>query len=374
MGFLSRRDKRKVHVVDKPRGFDDLRLFHDVARALTSTLDLDTLLRAIMGLMEEFFGPEQWSLLMQDDETGELYYALSAGLDTDKLQGLRIQPGEGIAGYVAKTGTPLVIPDVNDDPDWASFAHTHPELRLHSIACLPIRHGKRPLGVLQLYNSKLDLMPDEALSFLRILCDYTAIALENARQVRLVHHLSITDDCTGLFNARYLYTMLEEEIASLRDPRVLSIQPHFSLLFLDLDRFKSVNDTHGHLVGSRLLAEVGNVIKRTLGPEHAGFRYGGDEFVALLRGHDKEQAYELAKTLREELIATSFLTGEHLDLHLTASFGLATFPQDGEDLHGIIRAADAMMYQAKADGRNRISVADAAVPPGYVVPKTSRHS
>jgi diguanylate cyclase (GGDEF)-like protein len=123
-----------------------------------------------------------------------------------------------------------------------------------------------------------------------------------------------------------------------------------------------------------LLAEVGNLIKRTLGPEHAGFRYGGDEFVALLRGQDKEQAYELAKTLREELIATSFLTGEHLDLHLTASFGLATFPQDGEDLHGIIRAADAMMYQAKADGRNRISVADAAVPPGYVVPKTSRHS
>lgn len=366
-------DRRHTEVVDS-RQLDHLRVFHEVARALTANLELEPLLRAILSQMEEYFGPEQWSLLMLDEEAGELYYALHAGIDTENIADLRIKLGEGISGYVAVTGNPLVVPDVNVDPDWSKFARQHPELHLQSIACLPIRHGGRTLGVLQLHNSKLDLLPDSSISFLRVLCDYAAIALANARYVKLVQHLSITDDCTGLFNARYLYTMLENEIAADNDPRVIPIQPHFSLLFLDLDHFKSVNDSHGHLVGSRLLAEVGGVIKRTLGPDHAGFRYGGDEFVALLRGLDKSAAIDLAKTLRERLIETAFLSGEGLALHLTASFGLATFPQDGDTLHSIIRSADTMMYHAKARGRDQIAIADAEVLSSMPAPKTSRHA
>lgn len=350
---------------------ENLRMFHDVARALTSALELEPLLRAILSLMEDFFGPEQWSLMMMDEETDELYYALTNGIDFAKVEKLRIKKGEGIAGYVAATGNPLVVPDVQKHPDWREFAKEH---HLQSIACLPIRHGKRTLGVLQLNNSKLDLLPDGSVQFLRVLCDYAAIALENARQVRLVHRLSITDDCTGLFNARYLYTMLEDEIMKLRDPLVLSIWPHFSLLFLDLDHFKRINDTHGHLIGSRLLAEAGSLIKRTIGPDHAAFRYGGDEFVVLLRGLDKTQATGLAWELREALRSESFLSGEKMDLRLSASFGLATFPEDGADLHGIIRAADTMMYKAKADGRDRVAVAVAGVEPEFVAPKASRHA
>jgi diguanylate cyclase (GGDEF)-like protein len=225
-----------------------------------------------------------------------------------------------------------------------------------------------------LHNSKLDLLPESSISFLRVLCDYAAIALANARYVKLVQHLTITDDCTGLFNSRYLYTMLENEIAAENDPRVIPIKPHFSLLFLDLDHFKSVNDTHGHLVGSRLLAEVGNVIKRALGPAHAGFRYGGDEFVALLRGLDKPSATELAKRLREAIRTNDFLTGEGLALKLTASFGLATYPQDGDTLHSIIRSADTMMYHAKARGRDQIAVADPEALASMPMSKTSRHA
>jgi diguanylate cyclase (GGDEF)-like protein len=135
-----------------------------------------------------------------------------------------------------------------------------------------------------------------------------------------------------------------------------------------------VNDTHGHLVGSRLLAEVGGVIKRTLGPAHAGFRYGGDEFVALLRGFDKVAATELANSLRTAIRETAFLTGEGLSLHLTASFGLATYPQDGDTLHAIIRSADTMMYHAKARGRDQIAIADSDALTSMPAPKTSRHA
>jgi len=364
--------KRQFEVIDS-RQMENLRVFHEVARALTSNLELEPLLLSIMRQMEEFFGPERWSLLMVDEENDELYYALSAGVDDSGFRNSRLKMGQGIAGYVAQTGNPLIIPDVHVDRDWALFAAQHAELNLQSIACLPIRHGNRTLGVLQLHNSKFDLLPDSSIAFLRVLCDYAAIALQNARSVKLIHHLSITDDCTGLFNARYLYTMLEGEIGSDPSARVVSIQPQFSLLFLDLDHFKSINDTHGHLVGSRLLAEIGGVLKRTLGPENPAFRYGGDEFVAILRGYDKAGATKLVAHLRETLNDSRFLTGEGMSLNITASFGLATFPEDGDTMHSIIRSSDAMMYQAKAMGRNRVAVADASAPTTAPT-KTSRHS
>ena len=251
---------------------DELRLFHEVARALTSNLELEPLLRAVLGKMEEYFGPERWSLLMIDEETDELYYALTTGRSGNVPSGIRLRMGEGIAGYVALTGEPLVVPDVRLDREWSRFAREHPELNLQSIACLPLKHGTRTLGVLQLHNSKLDLLPGSSLSFLRILCDYAAIALQNARQVDLVHRLSITDDCTGLYNSRYLYTTREGEIAASKVRGEIRENTHFSLLFFDLDRFKSINDTHGHLVGSRLLAEAGTLVKRSLGPGNLAFR------------------------------------------------------------------------------------------------------
>lgn len=370
-------DRKHLAPIDS-RQMDSLRVFHEVARALTSSLDLDSLLRTIMAKMEEFFGPEHWSLLMFNEDRTELYYALSAGLDESLLRDLRLQPGEGIAGYVASTGNPLVVPDTSADADWSRYAAAHPELNLRSIACLPIRHGNQTLGILQLNNSELDLLPESSIAFLRVLCDYAAIALENSRQVKLIQHLSITDDCTGLFNARHLYTLLEQEIAShaaKSTARVVTIkQRHFSLLFLDLDRFKSVNDKHGHLVGSRLLAEIGNLLKHTLGPAHAAFRYGGDEFVALLRGLDKQAATELSQTILHVLAEARFLDTEELSLSVTGSLGLATYPQDGATLHDLIRSADTMMYAAKEGGRNRLVVANTDTHAPHPTPNASRHS
>jgi diguanylate cyclase (GGDEF)-like protein len=345
------------------RQMENLRVFHDVARALTSTLELEPLLHTIMTKMAEFFGPERWSLMMVDEETNELYYALSAGMNSEKLDTLRIKMGEGVAGWVAETGNPLVVPDVRLDKHWSRFARQHPDLHLRSIACLPIRCGERTLGVMQLHNSSLDLLPEYSISFLRVLCDYAAIALQNARHMKLIHHLSITDDCTGLYNSRYLYTQLGDLIATATNPQVVPIHSHFSLIFLDLDHFKRINDTHGHLVGSRLLAEIGKLLKSTIGSQHAAFRYGGDEFVTLLRGIDKAEAVSMVKQLRQKLNESEFLTREGLSISVTASFGVATYPQDGATLHGIIRSADSMMYRVKNTTRNDFAVAHGEVQP-----------
>ncbi|HWG18482.1 MAG TPA: sensor domain-containing diguanylate cyclase [Acidobacteriaceae bacterium] len=343
-------DRRQFAVIES-RQMDHLRVFHEVARALTQTLELEEILLAIMEKMAQFFGPERWSMLMVDEKAQQLYYAIAVGEDAETLKGLRIPLGEGVAGWVASTGNPLVVPDVSLDEQWSAFSKAHPELNIQSIACVPVRSGDKTLGVIQLLNSKLDLLSEYSISFLRLLCDYAAIAIQNARSVERIHELTITDDCTGLFNARHLYTLLDEQLAEHNQRPA----HQFSLLFMDLDRFKQVNDTHGHLIGSRLLSEVGGVMKRSLGPANFCVRYGGDEFVALLPGMDKKTAIEATTHLWEQLRQEKFLSGAGLNLSLAGSFGLATFPEDGDTVQTIIRAADTEMYRAKTT-RDNISV------------------
>ncbi|HEX4575986.1 MAG TPA: sensor domain-containing diguanylate cyclase [Edaphobacter sp.] len=340
------KDRRSFEVIES-RQMDHLRVFHDVARALTSSLELEEILGAIMDKMAQFFGPERWSMLMVDEKCSELYYAIAVGENTESLKGLRVPMGEGVAGWVASTGNPLVVPDVALDPHWSAFASKHPDLKIKSIACVPVRSGNKTLGVIQLLNSKLDLLSEYSISFLRILCDYAAIAIQNARSMTLIQELTITDDVTGLFNARHLYTMLDEQVA---------LGQVFSLMFVDLDHFKSVNDTHGHLIGSRLLAEIGGLMKRSLGPNNAAFRYGGDEFVAMLPGMGKSAASGTTMALRDDLRATRFLEGAGLSLNVSGSFGLATYPEDGNSVPTILRAADTMMYDAKVT-RDNVAVA-----------------
>jgi diguanylate cyclase (GGDEF)-like protein len=341
------KDRRQFEVIES-RQMDHLRVFHDVARALTSSLELEEILGAIMNKMAQFFGPERWSLLMVDEVSGELYYAIAVGENAESLKGLRVPLGEGVAGWVAATGNPLIVPDVALDPHWSAFATKHPELKIQSIACVPVRSGSKTLGVIQLLNSKLDLLSEYSISFLRILCDYAAIAIQNARSMTLIQELTITDDVTGLFNARHLYTMLDEQVSKNKT---------FSLLFVDLDHFKSVNDTHGHQVGSRLLAEVGGLMKRSLGPNNSAFRYGGDEFVALLPGMGKAAATGTTVALCDDLRSARFLEGAGLALMISGSFGLATFPEDGFTVAEILRSADTMMYEAKNTTRDNVAVA-----------------
>jgi len=340
------RDKRKFEVIES-RQMDHLRVFHDVARSLTTSLELEEILGAIMEKMAQFFGPERWSMMMVDEASNELYYVIAVGENAESLKGLRVTMGEGVAGWVAATGNPLIVPDVALDPQWSKFAASHPDLGIQSIACIPVRAADKTLGVIQLLNSKLDLMSEYSISFLRILCDYAAIAIQNAKSVTLIQELTITDDVTGLFNARHLYTMLDEQVATGRV---------FSLMFMDLDRFKSVNDTHGHLIGSRLLAEVGSLLKRSTGPSNAAFRYGGDEFVALFPGLNKDAGIAATMTVFQDMQSARFLEGAGMSLKLSGSFGLATYPEDGNTVPLILRSADTMMYEAKTT-RNNIAVA-----------------
>jgi diguanylate cyclase (GGDEF)-like protein len=186
---------------------------------------------------------------------------------------------------------------------------------------------------------------------LQALADYAAIAIDNARAVEKIQELTITDDCTGLYNARHLYNTIESEVY-----RSIRFGYEFSVVFLDLDHFKLVNDNHGHLVGSRLLGEIGNTIKTRLRLIDYAFRYGGDEFVALLPQTSKQSALVVARRMRDILRSTNFHLGDGLDINIRASMGVASFPDDAKNAHDLIRQADEMMYTVKNTTRDGIAV------------------
>jgi diguanylate cyclase (GGDEF)-like protein len=244
------------------------------------------------------------------------------------------------------------VPDVRADRDFASRVDDAIQWQTRSVICVPLRSKLRVLGVIQLVNVDMERFKDAELFFLQSLCDYAAIAIENARWVEKIQELTITDDCTGLYNARHLYKTLETEVY-----RSSRFGYEFSILFIDLDHFKSVNDTHGHLIGSKLLAEIGYLIKAQLRLIDFAFRYGGDEFVVLLPQTSKDQALVVAKRLRDGLRGSCFCRDEGLNLNVRASIGLATYPHDARTAHDVIRQADGMMYVVKNSSRDNIGIA-----------------
>jgi diguanylate cyclase (GGDEF)-like protein len=333
----------------------ELNIFHDVAKALTSSLDLDSILQTIMEKMAEYFQPDTWSLLMVD-ENNELYFAIAVGSAADALKNVRLKVGEGIAGHVAKFGEKLIVPDVRADARFSDRVDSLTQHETRSIICMPLKSKLRVLGVIQLVNVDMDHFGDQERFFLQSICDYAAIAIDNARAVERIQELTITDDCTGLYNARHLYKTLETEVY-----RSARFGYEFSVLFIDLDHFKQVNDTHGHLIGSKLLAEIGYLIKAQLRLFDYAFRYGGDEFVVLLPQTSKDAALHVAHRLRDSLRASNFCKEEGLFLNVRASMGLATYPHDAKSPHEIIRQADEMMYAVKNSTRDNIGIAQRGV-------------
>jgi len=326
----------------------DLLVFHNVARALTAQLDLDSVLHAIMGQMEQYFEPEQWSLLIMDEPRQELFYAVVVGHKEADLRDVRVKVGQGLAGWVALHGETLIVPEAEDQQ--------RPEepgrrFRIRSAICMPLIFRQKVLGVIQLFNCRVETLGDETISFLHLLCDYAAIAIENARAVERIQELTVTDDCTGLYNQRHLYRMLEKAREHARETG-----KHFSVIFIDLDYFKRVNDEHGHLVGSRLLAEFGQALRCEVRACDAVFRYGGDEFIVLLHERGREEAEEVARQLHRSLRDRVFGESSKLELKIHASYGVATWPEDGEQPHELIHRADDAMYRVKGSTRDGVAV------------------
>jgi len=185
-----------------------------------------------------------------------------------------------------------------------------------------------------------------------ILVDNTTRKLaqqELEERERHFRYQAVHDNLTCLYNTRYMYPALERLVADTR-----RTGKPFSLIFIDIDEFKKVVDTHGHLEGSRALQEVAAVIRSTLQEPAFGVSYGGDEFVVVLPEYGKDQALEAARRLRRRMLETVYLAGSGRNIRLTASFGIATVPDDARDVEGVLALADKALFSVKQGGKDGI--------------------
>lgn len=345
--FLSQENRRlKKELRQKTR---ELSYFINVGKALTSTLEFKKVLRVIMGTAQKMVRCEAWSLLLLDELKGDLYFELVKGVPLKSIKAVRYKLGERPVGWVAEKGAPLLITDFSRPRPFHPNEFS-PHTKVDSALCVPIISKRRVIGVIQMIN-RLDHRPfgENDLHLLLKLVDQAALAIERSYLYQRMSNLATTDDLTHLYNFRYLDRILDLEIK-----RCQRYRSPVSLIFLDMDHFKLVNDQHGHLMGSQVLIEVAGILVKSLRGVDIIARYGGDEFVVVLPETNVVTADRIAHRVRNAIHAHEFLRKEGLSLQLSASFGIAGFPEHAKNKTDLIRLADQAMYKAKVMGRDRI--------------------
>ncbi|MEN6439591.1 MAG: sensor domain-containing diguanylate cyclase [Syntrophobacter sp.] len=328
-------------------------IYADLARTLTSTLDLSEVLQIIMRKVGELIAPRNWSLLLMEPDGEHLRFELVTGEGDDVLTGLRLNVGEGIAGWVARNGEAILIEDVQKDPRFCARFDQLSCFETRSIICVPLKSRGRVLGVVELINRlEQASFTERDMHSLQTIAEYAAIAIANADLYRKAQWLSITDDHTSLFNVRYLYDALDGVLRSADDEG-----SEVCMVFFDLDRFKRVVDSYGHQLGSKVLREVGFLLRKLVRPEDIPVRYGGDEFLILMPHTTKEEALLFAGRIRERIKSNVFLTEEGININVTASFGVACYPRDARDKTELLKLADSAMYKIKETTRDSIGSA-----------------
>jgi diguanylate cyclase (GGDEF)-like protein len=336
-------------------------------------VDLPALLKEILVWANEFVPSEAGSVLIDDPlyklhpgKEGRLYFLACFGEGSEALSGTSIPDVSGIAGETYHSGRPYLSEDVAKDKKFNFLIDERTHFETRSIICAPIDIEGSIIGVIELINRKSRInYGQKDLALLEIFARYTATFVQNAIDAKKFEELSKRDYLTGLFNARYFFQCVIRDVE-----RMTQNGEALSLILFDLDHFKEVNDTCGHLAGSRVLKEVSQILEEIfLGSNAVMSRYGGDEFVVLLPETDTRKAGELAELIRHRIAHNTFLTersgiGESpLNLRdvITCSIGVATVrgkhergKRSEEIAETLMKSADNAMYRAKDLGRDRV--------------------
>ncbi|TAN43153.1 MAG: sensor domain-containing diguanylate cyclase [Nitrospirae bacterium] len=330
----------------------ELSFFDTVSKTMTSSLDLGDIISGIMKNAKQLIRVDQWSVFLVDAATGDLVMEKTSVKKDEKAtrKKIRLKKGEGISGWVAQEGIPIILPDVSKDKRFNTGAGKGSSLKAQSLMCVPILSKGTILGVFEII-SRTTHQPftREDLALFQRLVDRATIAIEMTTVYQKMAELSITDDLTKLFNTRYLNRTLEIELT-----RSKRHQTSLSLIFMDVDHFKTTNDTYGHLVGSKLLVEIGQLLIKSLRTIDIVARYGGDEFVIVLPQTAPAAAIQIAERIRRSIELNVFLKKDGYSLRLTASFGVASYPESAKTKEDLLRLADEAMYRVKTQTRNGV--------------------
>lgn len=364
----------RIHSLD-PRKMEAFLERRRAAIVLASEMSLAENLAEILRKANEFVPSAAGSILLDnplqkaaDKRRNQLTFVAAFGEKATSLVGREINARQGIAGHVYSTGQGYHTRNTADDEHFFAGVDELTSYNTHSLVAIPIRIGQEVCGVMELMNRQgADYYSADDRNLLQIFSSYISISIQNVLDGRRAQELAKRDNLTGLFNDHYLHVAMSRAVEKCLEER-----QDLAVIFLDLDYFKQVNDTHGHLAGSQVLREVGHLLKAHMGHlEGIPTRYGGDEFVLVIPGIHLDQALDVAEEIRNSIVENTFcdkageIQREALNLTgLTCSIGVATLERhveagiDVEECKStLLRLADMAMYVAKKTGRNRTAVA-----------------
>ena len=315
----------------------------DIVRGVNATLEPSKIGEVLVDRASTWLPAPCWAAVSAD-LTGQLSVLADRGLSPDMGPAVY-----AIAKWVMHRNQEFVTADMTRDSRVADPS-------VGAVIAFPLSCRGRRVGALvaidRQASSREPKMSESMLRSVRVLLEPASIALDNSQLLKRAEALSVTDDLTHLYNSRYLNSVLRRETKrASRSGRPLS------LLFIDLDGFKAINDTHGHLFGSRALVEAAAVIRSSARETDVVARFGGDEFALILPDTGGEGAFAVGERIRDRIAAHIFLSEERLDIHLTASVGVATLPDVAASAEELMHAADKAMYQVKDSGKNGIQAA-----------------
>jgi diguanylate cyclase (GGDEF)-like protein len=320
-----------------------LAFLNNISKMAISSEDAAQMMADIVREIQKNFRYDHIGIGIMDYATKDIEIKAEAGT-TSQTIGRRIPVGSGVLGKVARTGVSALVQNAGP----GQLAGVLPESR--AVLCLPISYGETLLGVLNVESRDENAFAPQDVLILNTLADLLATALHNSFVFQRLQQQSITDGLTGIKTRRFFWEALSSEWK-----RASRSGRPFSVVLVDLDKFKEVNDSLGHLEGDLVLARVGRLLEQKCRQSNVVARYGGDEFIILMPETGIEQAQVLAERLRL-WVATDPMLEEH---HITGSFGVASFPVHGFSMEDLIRVADAGMYVSKHAGGNQVSTSDA---------------
>jgi diguanylate cyclase (GGDEF)-like protein len=328
---------------------DALRDLIEVAKTVVSTLDLDTLLQAIMVSAMHYAETPAGSVALYDNKKKELSLHAHQGLSVDfiKVERWSLTPG-GLTEQILNSGEIFIVGDTEKSP----FFHNPVAVKegIRALICVPLVFQNEIVGILYLDDFKTREFDRGKLELLSILASFAALAIHNARLHNKTKMMAITDFLTGLYNHRYFQQILTQELGRAR-----RYQKMLSLIILDIDNFKSFNDRFGHAVGDKVLVAIGDIINRSLRKVDYAFRYGGEEFVILLPETCLENAVLTADRLRERIANEAIISvPEANGSIITVSAGVACYPENGTNREDLFTLMDSYMYKAKSMGKNLV--------------------
>jgi diguanylate cyclase (GGDEF)-like protein/putative nucleotidyltransferase with HDIG domain len=350
----------------RPSVFEDIAVAHreiyalyEIAQTMGTSLGVSDTMAHIAAKLSGLVPFSACALLMYDEGDDTLSCRFATGTDSDALQPLVLRGGQGLSGWVARNRRPLVNGRPSADLDVAGSSAT---TTLQSALVCPLIAGDRFIGTLAMYHTTAAFYRDDHRRLLERVCEQAAAVIYNAGVFEQTQEASLTDPLTGLPNSRHLLMHVGRELA-----RATRLGSELSLLVMDLNDFKDINDSYGHHAGDRALREVAKLLRAAIRPYDICVRYAGDEFIVVLVGCGRDEAENKRSELERTIADAEFEAAPGKMVPLSISVGAAVFPADGDTYEWLLAKADSRMYQhkiaRKRDARHKLPSASNTAPP-----------